>query len=92
MKLNDIIYERIARANNISVDVKRCDDLRRSSIENARDQVMYSLLVLGIGAWFAHSWALQFEAHLAALLFWQTIISLCLIGIYDVMCVMLVDL
>ena len=92
MKLNDINYERIARANNITIDVKRGDDLRKFSIENARDQVMYSCLVLGIGAWFAHSWVLQFEAHLAARLFWQSIICLCLIGIYDVMCVMLVDL
>ena len=50
MKLNDINYERIARANNLTIVVKRGDDLRKFPIENARDQVMYSLLVLGIGA------------------------------------------
>ena len=91
-KLIDLNYKRIARANNITIDAKRGDDLRDFPIEKARVQVMCPLLVLGVGALVAYGWVLQFEVHLAAPLILQFVIGLCLSGSYDVMCVMLVDL
>ena len=91
-KLIDINYKRMAKINNITIDRKRGDDLRNFPIEKARVQVMYPLLALGIAALVAYGWVLQIEAHLAAPLILQFVIGLCLVGSYDVMCVMLVDL
>ena len=91
-KLIDINYKRIAKASNITIDRKKGDDLRNFPIEKARVQVMCPLLVLGITALVAYGWVLQFEARLAAPLILQFVMGLCLVGSYDVMCVMLVDL
>lgn len=91
-KLIDINYKRMAKINNITIDRKRGDDLRNFPIEKVRVQVMYPLLALGIAALVAYGWVLQVEAPLAAPLILQFVIGLCLVGSYDVMCVMLVDL
>ena len=91
-KLIDMNYKRTAKINNITIDRKRGDDLSNFPIETARVQVMYPLLALGIAALVAYGWVLQVEAPLAAPLILQFVIGLCLVGSYDVMCVMLVDL
>ena len=91
-KLIDINYKRVAKTNNITIDRKRGDDLRNFPIEKARVQVMSPLLAMGIGALVAYGWVLQCEAHLAVPLVLQFVIGLCLVGNYNVMCVMLVDL
>ncbi len=91
-KMIDINYRRIAKINNIIIDAKRSDDLRNFPIEKARVQVMYPLLVLGIGAMVGYGWVLQFEVHFAAPLVLQFVIGICLVGCFDVMSVMLVDL
>ena len=91
-KLMDLNYKRIAELNNITIDRARSDDLRNFPIEEARVQVIYPLIALGIAALLAYGWVLQFEVHLAAPLILLFVIGLCLVGSYDVMCVMLVDL
>ena len=91
-KLIDINYKRMAKIHNITIDRKRGDDLRHFPIEKARVQVMYPLLALGIAALVAYGWVLQVEAPLAVPLVLQFVIGLCLVGSYDVMCIMLVDL
>ena len=91
-KLIDINYKRMAKINNITIDRKGGDDLRYFPIEKARVQVMYPLLALGIAALVAYGWVLQIEAPLAVPLVLQFVIGLCLVGSYDVMCIMLVDL
>ena len=91
-KLMDLNYKRIAKINNITIDRTRSDDLRNFPIEEARVQVIYPLVALGIAALLAYGWVLQFEVHLAAPLILLFVIGLCLVGSYDVMCVMLVDL
>lgn len=91
-RLIDINYKRIARANNITIDRKRGDDLRHFPIEKARVQVMCPFLALGIVALVAYGWVLQFEAPIVAPLILQFVIGLCLVSSYNVMCIMLVDL
>ena len=91
-KLIDINYKRIAKSKNITIDRKRGDDLRNFPIEKARVQVMYPFLVLGIAALVVYGWVLQFEAPLAAPLVLQFVMGLCLVGSYNVLCIMLVDL
>ena len=91
-KLIDVNYKRMAKRNNITIDRKGGEDLSNFPIENARVQVMYPLLALGIAALVAYGWVLQVEAPLAAPLILQFVIGLCLVGSYDVMCIMLVDL
>ena len=91
-KLIDINYKRMAKINNITIDRKGGDDLRYFPIEKARVQVMYPLLALGIAALGAYGWVLQVEAPLAVPLVLQFIIGFCLVGSYNVMCIMLVDL
>ena len=91
-RLIDFNYKRMAKINNITIDRTRGDDLRNFPIEEARVQVIYPLIALGIAALVAYGWVLQVEAPLAAPLILQFVIGLCLVGSYDVMCVMLVDL
>ena len=91
-RLIDINYKRIVRANNITIDRKRGDDLRHFPIEKARIQVMCPFLAVGIVALVAYGWVLQFEAPIVAPLILQFVIGLCLVGSYNVMCIMLVDL
>ena len=91
-KLMDINYKRMAKANNIVVDRTKGDDLTHFPIEKARFQVMYPMLLCGIVALIAYGWALQFEAPLVVPLILQFFIGLCLVGAYDVMCVIVVDL
>ena len=91
-RLIDIHYKRIAKANNITIDRKRGDDLRDFPIEKARFQVLSPFLAVGILALVAYGWVLQFEAPLAVTLVLLFILSLCLVGAYDVMCIILVDL
>ena len=91
-RLIDFNYKRMAKLNNITIDRTRGNDLRNFPIEEARVQVIYPLVALGIAALVAYGWVLQFEVPLAAPLILLFIIGLCLVGGYDVMCVMLVDL
>ena len=91
-KLIDINYKRVAKTNNITIDRKRGDDLSNFPIEKARVQVLFPLLATGIGALVAYGWVLQSEAHVAVPLVLQFVIGLCLVGNYNVMSVMLVDL
>lgn len=91
-RLIDIRYKRIAKTNNITIDLKRGDDLRHFPIEKARIQVMCPFLAVGIVALVAYGWVLQFEAPIAAPLVLQFVIGLCLVGSYSVMCIILVDL
>ena len=79
-KLIDINYKRVAKANNITVDRKRGDDLRNFPIEAARVQVMYPILALGIGSLICYGWVLEFEAPLAAPLILQFVMGACLVG------------
>lgn len=79
-KLIDINYKRVAKANNITVDRKRGDDLRHFPIEVARVQVMYPILALGIVSLICYGWVLEFEAPLAAPLILQFLIGMCLVG------------
>lgn len=91
-RLIDAHYKRIAKANNITIDCKRGDDLRDFPIEKARVQVMCPFLAVGIVALVAYGWVLHFEAPLAVPLVLQFTIGLCLVGSFDVMCIILVDL
>ena len=91
-RLIDINYKRIAKANNFTIDRKRGDDLRNFPIEKARIQVLYPFLALGVTALVAYGWVLQFEAPIVAPLILQFVMGLCLVGSYNVMCIMLVDL
>ena len=91
-RLIDINYKRIAKANNFTIDHKRGDDLRDFPIEKARIQVMSPFLAVGIVALVAYGWVLHFEAPLAVPLVLLFIISLCLVGSFHVMCLILVDL
>lgn len=76
----DINYKRVAKANNITVDRKRGDDLRQFPIEAARIQVMYPFLALGICSLICYGWVLEFEAPLAAPLILQFLMGTCLVG------------
>ena len=91
-KLMDMNYKRVAKAHNIVVDRTKGDDLRHFPIEKARFQVMYPVLLCGIIALVGYGWALQFEAPLVVPLILQFFMGLCLVGAYDVMCVIIVDL
>ena len=91
-RLIDINYKRVAKANNITIDRERGDDLRNFPIEKARIQVIYPFLAVGIVALVAYGWVLQFEAPIIGPLILQFVIGLCLVGSYNVMCIMLVDL
>lgn len=91
-RLIDINYKRIAKANNITIDRERGDDLRNFPIEKARVQVICPFLAVGIIALVAYGWVLQFEAPIAGPLTLQFVMGLCLVGSYNVMCIMLVDL
>jgi multidrug resistance protein len=79
-KLIDINYKRVAKANNITVDRKRGDDLSHFPIEVARVQVMYPILALGIVSLICYGWVLEFEAPLAAPLILQFLMGMCLVG------------
>ena len=91
-KLMDLNYKRVAKATGFIIDHRRGDDLKHYPIEKARLQVLWPLLVCGIGALPCYGWVLELQVPLAAPLVLQFIIGLCLVGAFDVMGVMLVDL
>ena len=91
-KLMDLNYSRIAKANNLPVHRQRGVDIRHFPIEKARIQVLAPVLVLGIMSIICYGWVLEYETSLAAPLILLFGVGLGLVGAYDVMCVMLVDL
>ena len=91
-RIMDFNYKRVAKATGFGVDRSKGDDLKDFPIEKARLQVIWPLLICGIGAMVGYGWVLQYQLHFAAPLVFQFLIGLCLVGAYDVTGVMLVDL
>ena len=91
-KLMDWNYKRVAKQAGITVDRKRGDDMKGFPLEKARIQVALPLLYSGIAAILCYGWVLEQNAPLAAPLIVQFFIGFCLMGAFQVMSVMLVDL
>lgn len=81
----DYNYKRVARKAGFPVNIKRGDDMRNFPLEQARIQVVWAMVYLGIAAFVAYGWALQHDAPLAIPLILTFIIALSFTGAFTVM-------
>lgn len=85
-------YRRLAKAAGIILDRKRGEDMRHFPIERARLQVAWPLLYGGQASLLCYGWVLEKNAHLAAPLTLLFIMGICLIGVFNIMGVLIIDL
>ena len=88
----DFNYRRVAKKAGFKPDIKRGDDLRNFPLEQARIQIIWPSVYLGMAAMLCYGWALEKNAHLAAPLVLQFIMGFTISGVFNVMSIMLVDL
>ena len=81
----DYNYKRVARKAGFPVSIKRGDDMRSFPLEQARIQVVWAMVYLGIAAFVAYGWALEQNAPLAVPLLLTFVIALSFTGAYTVM-------
>ncbi|KAL8822768.1 MAG: hypothetical protein Q9191_006507 [Dirinaria sp. TL-2023a] len=90
--LMDFNYRRVAKRAGFKTDIKRGDDLRNFPLEQARIQIVWPCVCLGMAAMLCYGWVLERKAHLAAPLVLQFIMGFAISGVFNVISIMLVDL
>ncbi|KAI9799457.1 MAG: hypothetical protein M1833_003979 [Piccolia ochrophora] len=91
-KLMDRNYKRIADLRGFTIDRKRGDDLRHFPIEQARIQVIWPLLLVGVATTISYGWVLFKETTLAVPLILHFVLGITLTGSFNALSTLLVDL